>query len=415
MQSVNLISSGQINRYIGWLLLISAFGCAIGLDPMLLSERSFSGSAGNPGALALQVQTVVIVMAFLQLATAELVMVPSLTLSARRVSTLLTGLGIPIFAAGYALSVPWASATWLVALGALMSLPGFMMMGWGNPGYRRNLAFSVVILMICVGMILGVVMGLFEFRPELYLPSYVGPEDGLRLRMLRMARVAVIVLSVLLLLFEVSAAQANPNSRVVRWGRISMICGAVGIPAILTVAGLTLVELKYLLPIPAYAMVAGILCAACLARRRASPLEFWGWSLIALGMGAGLLMGLYAFDGPLPLSKVFGAYHDVPRRLIRLAHIDCVVFGLVTLFISRELKKSPHFSWPQWLGVRSLVFGTLMTLSVLLLLAGLNLPSEVLAVGPAFVTMGLVLCLAPIQTMAQRVQRDLSLLRELRN
>ena len=401
MQSVNLIFSGQLNRYIGWVLLISAFGCAIWLDPLLLSERTSSESVGNSGAAALQIQTIVIVMAFLQLVTAELVMVPSLPPLARRFSSLLTGLGMGIFAAGYALSGRWASAPWLVALGALMSLTGFVSILWGNFRWRESLGLRIVLPMICAGMILGVVMSLFEIYPEQYLPSYVGPEDGLRLRMLRMARVAVFVLSVLILLFELSTAQADPYSRAVRWGRTAMICGTIGIPIILTAAGLTLIELKVLLPIPANAMFAGTLCAVWLSRRYARPLEFWGWSLIALGMGAGLLMGLYAFDGPLPSSKFFGAYHDLPRRLIRLSHIYCVVLGLVTIFVSRELNKTQHFNWPQWMGERLLILGSLTTVGVILLLTGFDLPPEMLAVGPALVTTGIVLCVGPIAAITQ--------------
>src|SRR5260370_2658918 len=107
-------------------------------------------------------------------------------------------------------------------------------------------------------------------------------------------------------------------------------------PLILAVAAFTTVEAKYLLPIPAQATMWGTLAAAWLARRWARPLELWGWLLIALSMAVGLLMGMYAFDGPMPDPAFLGAYNDFPRRLCRLGHAYCIVFGLLCLFLARE-------------------------------------------------------------------------------
>ena len=61
-------------------------------------------------------------------------------------------------------------------------------------------------------------------------------------------------------------------------------------------------------------MAAGVLLAGWLARRQASRLEQLGWLLIFLSMNVGLLVGLYAFDGPLPTPEFAGEYMD--HRLV---------------------------------------------------------------------------------------------------
>jgi hypothetical protein len=56
-----------------------------------------------------------------------------------------------------------------------------------------------------------------------------------------------------------------------------------------------------------------------------------GFALLSLGLVGGLAMSLYAFD-PLvqpPASMV--RYDDLPRRLIRLAHISAVMLPLLNI------------------------------------------------------------------------------------
>ena len=43
-------------------------------------------------------------------------------------------------------------------------------------------------------------------------------------------------------------------------------------------------------------------------------------------MGAGMLMGTYSFEGPLPPPKFVGDYGDFVRLLIRQAHGYGIVF-----------------------------------------------------------------------------------------
>ncbi|HEY2990688.1 MAG TPA: hypothetical protein VGL11_23435 [Candidatus Binatia bacterium] len=182
-------------------------------------------------------------------------------------------------------------------------------------------------------------MASFEFRPEIFLPGYIGYEDELRMRLLRLARVAAFALPVLSLLFAGLASRANPQSGAVRWGGIGMLCGTVGMPVVLAAAGFTRVELRALLPLPADAIFFGALSGLWLSRRWAQRLETWGWFLIVLSMGAGLFMGLYAFDAPLLPADLIGAYNDPVRRSIRLAHVACILLGFSTIFISRTVEK----------------------------------------------------------------------------
>jgi hypothetical protein len=205
------------------------------------------------------------------------------------------------------------------------------------PHERLN---RVILLVLCFGILLEAVMGLFEFKPQIFLPSYIGPEDGLRMRMLRLARVAAIALPVLTVLFAGLSSRADPHSRAVRWGGIGMLCGTIGMPALLAAAGFTRIELRALLPVPADAILFGTLCGLWLSREHAQPLEMWGWFLIALSMGAGLFMGLYAFDTPLVPPNLVGAYNDSVRRLIRLVHVGCILLGFSTIFFSRLREKS---------------------------------------------------------------------------
>ena len=197
----------------------------------------------------------------------------------------------------------------------------------------------VAFIVVCFGIFLAAAMGLFEFKPQIFLASYIGPEDGLRMRMLRLARAAAIALPVLTALFAGLSSRADANSRAVRWGGIGMLIGTIGMPAVLAAAGFTRIELRALLPVPADAILFGTLCGLWLSRVHARRLETCGWLLIALSMGAGLLMGLYAFDVP-PLPPNFaGAYNDYGRRLIRLAHVGCILAGFSTIFFSRVMEQ----------------------------------------------------------------------------
>ena len=177
-------------------------------------------------------------------------------------------------------------------------------------------------------MLLDVVMGFLAAAPASWQPEYLGPLDGVRLRMMRLARAAVIALSLLTLLNE---GLLTTKDRKLWWALHALLFGAVGMPCLLVAAAVGFLPLKYLLGLPAQAALLGVVVACFLSCKRGSVSEFWGWLLVALSMSAGLLMGLYAFDGPFFSPDFLGEYNDWNRRFSRLGHAYLIVLGLICI------------------------------------------------------------------------------------
>ena len=114
----------------------------------------------------------------------------------------------------------------------------------------------------------------------------------------------------------------------------------------------------------------------------------WGYRL-----GVGLLMGLYAFDGPLSVPGFLGDYSDFARRLSRLGHSYCIVLGLLSIYVTRQADAGRPPLSTRRVGIPLLVAGTLLTIGVQCLVAASWLPVVALAAGPALVALALVLCL----------------------
>lgn len=55
-----------------------------------------------------------------------------------------------------------------------------------------------------------------------------------------------------------------------------------------------------------------------------------------LGAVSGLVIGLWSFGGPLPEPAWVGGYGELPRRLIRLAHIALFALGMMNLMLARQ-------------------------------------------------------------------------------
>ncbi len=60
------------------------------------------------------------------------------------------------------------------------------------------------------------------------------------------------------------------------------------------------------------------------------------WSGMVAGALLGLVMGLWAFDGPVAPPSFVGDYGDTSRRLLRLGHIACFGLGALNLLLVRE-------------------------------------------------------------------------------
>lgn len=386
--------AGRWNDYIGRVLLVIVFLWAIGLDPWSLSERDPAALPGSLRMAVRQAQAVVLGMAFLQLIVAGALAGEAWTWK-RRATSWLTGSGALLYSAGYTLSPVWPPILWLIPAGATLNGLGFALLLDlpGRGGESR--VWAVALPVICLGMLLDTVMGLFAASPEQFLPEFLGPDDGVRLRMLRLARAAAIALPAVALLFEGLATRAGRDLPMARWGRFLLWCGVASMSAVLAVAAFTSVGVKYALPLPALTVFAGVSVGIVLAHRHARALEVWGWLLVASSMAVGLCMGLYAFDGPFPAPDFFRGYNDFARRLSRLGHAYCIVLGLLSIFIAREMDANRADFRRKRVGAALLAAASALTIIVIFLVAISVLPTTALAVGPALVAAASAICLAP--------------------
>jgi hypothetical protein len=383
-----------MNRRLGWSLLVLAFAVAAGLDPWSLSERDPAALIGSARMAVRHAQAVVLGMAFLQLIVADVLAGAALGRPARAAVALLTGVGAVVYVAGYGLVALTPAWGWLAAAGAALNFLGFAALA-GSLRRDEPPALRVVLLVFCFGMLLDVGMGLFAADPGRFLPDYLGTEDGVRLRMLRLARAAVIALSLLTLLLRGLVKRRGASGAFARLGPGLLLPGAVLMPLTLALAAFTSVGWKYLLPLPALAAFLGTLAAVALARPPARVLERAGWLLVAVSMAAGLFMGLYAFDGPFAAPAFLGGYNDFVRRLSRLGHAYGVVLGLACIVVARDLDRTDRETPVARAGVRVLAAGIALTLLGTVAEAVTQGPTLLLGVGPPVIAVGLLLARPP--------------------
>ena len=330
-ESLSPVSTGQLNRYIGWILLVTGFVCAAWFGVGSFGWGDMPAPANDPRSASL------LGMAVLQLAAAQILSRPARIVWIRPTAEWLIGSGAAVYALGTILAVRSTGGGWLIAAGALVNLTGFMLLAGTASKWACARDLRMILFTFAFGAVLLAVVELIVASPSLLLAAPLGPEDGIRLRMLRLARAAGVTLPALTLLHHGLAVRADPHSRAVRWGRIGMLGGTILMAGTLTAAGVTSPGLRYLLPIPAIAIFVGAAAGVCLARRHARPLEFWGWLLISLSMAGGLLIGIVAFDGPISPPDFIGGYTDFVRRFLRQEHIHAIILGVASVFISRGL------------------------------------------------------------------------------
>ncbi|HET6384001.1 MAG TPA: hypothetical protein VFJ58_11475, partial [Armatimonadota bacterium] len=259
------------------------------------------------------------------------------------------------------------------------------LVGYGTLA-RRFTDRRLMLGLIATGMALDV---LITFASLHLFGQPLGPEDGMPLRLLRLARVACFALPILCFLGE--DLWKDDVSRLARWGAGSLILGAVSMPMALTLAALVHPALKYLLPVPAIAAFVGVILAAGRSFKHAQRLEQWGWILVGLSMAVGLMMGGYAFNGPLTAPPGLGSYADPARRLMRLAHTDAILLGITAIFVSRHLFRLRNRSpWPPLVTLLAAA-GTLLTVGALVARMFYSFPIALLAAGPLIVAAGLFL------------------------
>jgi hypothetical protein len=376
--------TGRVHRLIGWSLMAGAFLCAAWSDPAGFKDIDHLGPSRQ--IFLRHAQTMLVELALLQLSVSYWVARAGLSAPIRQNSATVAAAGAVVSAAGYLTAAQWGSGLWLILVGSLVGAAAFTSLAFGR---RAERALRVIMLVVAFGMLLESAATLIELQPGWFSPADLGPPDGIRLRMLRLARVASFALPVLMFLYRGLAADSPLP--LARRGMAAMLAGALGMPAVLAAASLSYVEIKALLPIPSVALLAGTSCAAWLALKRARSLEFWGWLMIALTMAGGMVMGLYAFLMPSAAPQGLAGYNDEARRLIRLGHGYGVVFGVLQIFIARELSQRTACAGLAEFSVRLLVCAGFITNAAILSLSIVGLPRAVLAVGPALAAVSILI------------------------
>jgi len=64
-----------------------------------------------------------------------------------------------------------------------------------------------------------------------------------------------------------------------------------------------------------------------------------GLVLLSVGLAAGLAMSVYAFRPMVPVPAELAHYDDLPRRLIRLAHIAAIMLPLINVVLGPWLDR----------------------------------------------------------------------------
>ena len=116
-----------------------------------------------------------------------------------------------------------------------------------------------------------------------------------------------------------------------------------------------------------------------------------GWTSLAAGVGVGLVMGLWSFDGPLQPPVWIGEYCDTSRRLVRLGHIAFIGLGLIDILIERELLRSALGRTGRTVASWSMVIGNVLLPIVLFGAAAYRPLKYVMAIPATSVFLALVL------------------------
>ncbi len=215
---------------------------------------------------------------------------------------------------------------------------------------------------LLLGMLVDLGLGLIEWRGEL-LPDYFAPVDSVRMRMLRLARMAAVALPLLASLQEELMAKADHGLKWVRRGQWGIRIGAVGMPAMLTGCALTWWNRKGGLMLLTLSMMYGVFMSARLARNEGRAFERASWLVVFYSMCVGFVISAFSFGGPFPTPRVIGQYPELPRAIIRQAHTYAIVFGIVGVVLARHPAKRSLVR-PAFVGGAALTTALLLTIGV---------------------------------------------------
>src|SRR5262249_61232451 len=127
-----------------------------------------------------------------------------------------------------------------------------------------------------------------------------------------------------------------------------------------------------------------------------------GWVSLCLGAGAGLILGLWSFDGPIAVPAWLGEYDQTARRLARLGHIAFFGLGILNLLTAGELQRGWLGAWPGRIASWAMNFGNVL-LPLTLFAAAVYRPLKFTLSAPAlavFLALGSIaygLCMASFQ------------------
>jgi hypothetical protein len=93
------------------------------------------------------------------------------------------------------------------------------------------------------------------------------------------------------------------------------------------------------------------------------------WWMIGASMAMGAVLGLWSFGGPLAPPPGFQALDDVPRRLVRLAHVAAIALPVLNLLYVPWMARSRWTRATRRAGCGLLLLGTVALPSFLVLAA----------------------------------------------
>lgn len=230
---------------------------------------------------------------------------------------------------------------WLPPIGAGVMLVGLLRLLSSPAWSPRAGEMKFLLGIISLGVALDALLAVASLNPEWLGIEWAAMPDALQTRLLRLARSAAMILPVVAALGHERAAgglaagavfSRNPVAHYV-W---ALYAGAAAMPLVLMAAALWNPLWKFALPVPAITVFAGVYFTVRRSRLTASTLELGGWLLIAASMAAGLVMGFYAFDGPLTPPAPIGAYGTAARTLLRLSHAWIIFAGILAIFLARQ-------------------------------------------------------------------------------
>jgi hypothetical protein len=230
---------------------------------------------------------------------------------------------------------------WLGPIGAAAVLAGLLPLLCSPAWSPRAGEMKFLLGIVSLGVALDALLAVASLDPAWLGIEWAAMPDALQTRLLRLARSAAMILPVVAALGHERAANGVAASGVSSRNPVALsvwalYAGAAAMPLVLMAAALWNPLWKFALPVPAITVFAGVYFTVRRSRLTASTLELGGWFLIAASMAAGLVMGLYAFDGPLTPPAPIGAYGTAARTLLRLSHAWIIFAGILAIFLARQ-------------------------------------------------------------------------------